>query len=158
MVCRLDERETGLYWGLILTCGAPWSVLPSGCNHQRGVTLSTSVDSPLLTQANGNDMSNNGLATDSITLTKSRLEELLKDTQFLQLTCQQHLERISITGHLKTYYSLQLLLTAISLQHSGPDAAAIALHVTVGAAQTQFETHFSKREHHHDQQLSSGHC
>lgn len=103
-------------------------------------------------------MSNNGLATDSITLTKSRLDELLKDTQFLQLTCQQDRERISITGHLKTYYSLQLLLTAISLQHSGPDAAAIALYVTVGAARTQFETHFSKREHHHDQQLSSGHC
>lgn len=49
MVCRLDERETGLYWGLILTCGAPWSVLPEGSNHQRGVTLSTAVDSPLLT-------------------------------------------------------------------------------------------------------------
>ncbi|QDU02231.1 hypothetical protein V6x_19330 [Gimesia chilikensis] len=158
MVCRLDERETGLYWGLILTCGAPWSVLSSDCNHQRGVTLSTAVDSPLLTQANGNDMSNNGLATDSITLTKSRLAELLKDTQFLQLTCQQDRERISITGHLKTYYALQVLLTAISLQHSGPDAAAIALYVTVGAARTQFETHFSKREHHHDQQLSSGHC
>ena len=48
MVCRLDERETGLYWGLILTCGAPWFALPSGSNHQREATLSTAVDSPLL--------------------------------------------------------------------------------------------------------------
>ena len=103
-------------------------------------------------------MSNNGLATDSIRLTKSRVDELLKDTQFLQLTCQEDRERVLITGHLKTYYALQLLLTAISLLPSGPESAAVALHVTVGAARTQFETLFSEREHHHDPQLSTSRC
>ena len=98
-------------------------------------------------------MSRRGLAKDSVTCHITIFLELLKAPQYQEIECHYERKHISIQGSLKSYYSLQVLLTAIIELRSRHPNKTVHLNITIGSEQNPFVIYFSKQEPTHDHQL-----
>ena len=98
-------------------------------------------------------MSRKGLMNDSVACHTTIFLKLLNDSQYQKLECRHEREHISIQGSIKSYYSLQVLLTAIIQLRSRQPNKTFHVNVTIGSEQNLFEIYFSKREPTHDHQL-----
>lgn len=99
-------------------------------------------------------MSHKGLTTDSVDCLTERLIELLNDARYQEIDFLYKQEYLSIQGNLKSYHSLQVLLTAINQLDSSQQDRSIHVKVTIGSEQHLFETSFAKQEYNNDPQLT----
>ena len=89
-------------------------------------------------------MSHKDLRNKSVTCETTVLIELLNDTQFQEIEYRHVSNHISIQGSLQSYYSLQILLTAITqLRIAQPDLT-VFLKVKIAFEQNPFKVYFTK--------------